>query len=135
MNRFNFSTLILITASVAAMGVAAMAGGLPHTPGNTIIQNLNGIAPTKGNSGCVTFTGTKGTFGSYTSVKGFTGYEAEVVTAAGAAEPVQWELDGTQVAVGSSFKFTNNEGNTYSRAVQRVYSAPSRTLKSCTRRQ
>jgi hypothetical protein len=100
------------------------------------IQNLKALAPTKGKSGCVTKTMTKGTFDTYTSVDGYLGYSAEVVTAAGAAEPVKWELDGTQVATGASFEFTNPQGNTFKRAVQRVYSAQTaRALTSCTRRQ
>jgi hypothetical protein len=99
------------------------------------IQNLKALAPVKGKSGCVTQTLTKGTFGTYTSVAGYVGYSAEVVTAAGAAEPVKWELDGAQVATGPSFDFTNSQGSAFSRAVQRVYSASSRSLTSCTRRQ
>jgi|GEM_PF-3812785 len=135
MKRFNLFILIALVALVALAATAFAAGNLPWTKNKTLLQNLTGIAPVKGQSGCTTKAITKGTFGSYTTVTGFTGYEGEVVTATGAAEPVKWELDGTQVATGSSFKFTNSGGSTYARAVQRVYSAPSRTLTGCVRRQ
>ena len=134
MKRFNLLVLLMMV-TIIALAAIAFAGGMPGTKRGDIIQNLTGIAPTKGASGCVTQSITKGTFGTYTTMTGYTGYEAEVVTAAGAAEPVKWELDGTQVAAGSSFKFTNSGTNTYARAVQRVYSAVSRSLTSCTRRQ
>lgn len=130
---------ILIALSIAVVGIAGAADKVlydnkskPAVP----IQNLKALAPAKGKSGCVTMTMTKGVFGTYTSVDGYLGYSAEVVTAAGVAEPVKWELDGAQVASGASFEFTNPQGNTFKRAVQRVYSAATaRALTSCTRRQ
>lgn len=128
--------ILILTLTVGAMA----SGRYPWTGGSLTvakeIPNLTALAPEKGKSGCVTMTATKGTFGVYTSVSGYVGYKAEVVTAAGVAEPVKWELDGTQVATGPSFEFTNSRGNTYSRAVQRIYSAQTaRALTSCTRRQ
>lgn len=132
--RFNLIAL-LILAAIFAIGAIALAGGMPGTKRGDMIQNLKGIAPTKGKSGCVTQTITKGTFGTYTSVDGYQAYSAEVVTAAGVAEPMKWELDGTQVATGSSFEFTNDAGSTYKRAVQRPYSAAGRALTLCVRRQ
>ncbi len=131
--------LILVILSITLVGLAGAADKIlydnkskPAVP----IQNLKALAPAKGKSGCVTQAITKGTIqGQYSSVSGYLGYSGEVVTSAGAAEPVKWELDGTQVATGAAFEFTNPQGNTYSRAVQRVYSASSRSLTSCTRRQ
>ena len=128
---------LLTAALICSMAFAAMAATkLPYDSSKPAvpIQNVTGMAPAKGKSGCVTGTFTKQPFGTYTSLSGYMQYEAEVVTAAGAAEPVTWELDGTPVAVGSSFKMTNEGGAAYSRAVQRPYSAAGRTLKSCVRR-
>lgn len=123
-----------ILIAMAAIAIAAPKltydGSRPPVP----IQNVTGMAPAKGKSGCVTQAITKGTFGTYTSMSGYLQYEGEVVTAAGAAEPVKWKLDGTQVSAGPSFKMTNEGASTYSRAVQEVYSGASRSLTSCVRR-
>lgn len=133
MKRLTCLTLILL----CSMAIAAIAAtkvpydsSSPHVP----LQNGTGMAPTKGASGCTTKAMTKGIFGSNTTLTGYMHYEGEVVTAAGAAEPVKWKLDGTQVAVGSTFKMTNENGSTYSRGVQEVYSGASRTLTNCGRR-
>jgi len=137
--RLNMILLMVAILILAAVSIVFASGRFPWTSGSSTvakeINNLNGIAPEKGKSGCVNLTATKGTFGTYTSVAGYTGYEANVVTAAGAAEPVIWELDGVPVKAGPEFAFTNSRGTAYSRAVQRIYSAASRTLKSCVRRQ
>lgn len=135
MRRLSFITFGI----VLAMTVTALAAGkLPYTAGSsavaTQIQNLTGSAPEKTASGCTTRTMTKGTFGTYTTI-GYVHFEGEVVTAAGAAEPGKWKLDGTQVAVGPTFQFTNNRGTTYTTAAMDVYSAASRSLTSCRRRQ
>lgn len=129
--------IVLTLVSLVAMAAAAFAASKlaydnshPAVP----IQNVTGMAPTKGASGCVTQAMTKGPFGNNTTMSGYMQYEGEVVTAAGAAEPVKWKLDGTQVSVGPSFKMTNPGGTTYSRATQEVYSAASRTLTNCGRR-
>lgn len=133
---FNLWMLLTVGLLLCGFAALALAGGMPGTKRGDMIQNLTGIAPTKGQSGCVTQAITKGLIqGRYSSMSGYQAYEGEVVTAAGAAEPVKWEIDGTQVATGPNFKFTNNAGTAYSRAVQRVYSASSRSLTSCTRRQ
>jgi hypothetical protein len=119
------------------MGIAAFAASkLPYDSSRppVAIQNATGMAPTAAASGCVTQTLTKGTFGTYTGLSGYMQYEAEVVTAAGVAEPVKWQLDGTQVATGSSFKMVNPSGTAYSRAVQQPYSAVGRALTLCVRR-
>lgn len=134
-------TCFIAMVILIALGATAFAAGrFPWTAGSATvakeITNLTALAPEKGQSGCNTQTITKGLIqGKYSSVGGYTGYSAEVVTAAGAAEPVKWELDGVQMATGNKFEFTNNRGTTYSRAVQRVYSAVGRALTSCTRRQ
>jgi hypothetical protein len=131
-------TIFLSILLIASIAVAAMAGtkipydstSRPAVP----IQNVTSMAPTKGASGCVTKAMTKGSFGNTTTMTGYMQYEAEVVTAAGAAEPVKWKLDGTQVAVGPNFKMTNEGGAAYSRAALDVYSAASRNLTHCGRR-
>lgn len=129
--------IVLTLGILVVMAAVALAGtklGYDSSRPAVPIQNVTGMAPAKGKSGCVTGTFTKQPFGTYTSLTGYMQYEGEVVTAAGAAEPVTWELDGTPVAVGSNFKMTNDGGAAYSRAVQRPYSAAGRTLKSCVRR-
>lgn len=135
MKRLSLATLTLI----CLMAVTAFAAGrLPYTAGSSAvalpIQNLTGSAPDKAASGCTTKDITKGTFGTYTTA-GFVAFEGEVVTAAGAAEPVKWKLDGTQVAVGSSFKMINHRGTTYTTAAMDVYSSTSRSLTGCRRKQ
>lgn len=129
--------VFLSILAICSMAFAAMAAtkvvydaSSPHVA----IQNATGMAPTKGKSGCVSQAITKGTFGNNTTLTGYMQYEGEVVTAAGAAEPVKWKLDGTQVAVGPSFKMVNENGSAYSRATQEVYSGASRTLTNCGRR-
>lgn len=126
------SVLLICSIAIAAMAAtkAVYDSSSPHVP----IQNVTGMAPTKGVSGCTTKAMTKGTFGNNTTLTGYMQYEGEVVTAAGAAEPVKWKLDDTQVAVGSTFKMTNENGSTYSRVTQEVYSGASRTLTNCGRR-
>jgi hypothetical protein len=132
----------LIIAGCLILATAAMAlaaGRYPWTAGAlTVAKEVTSkppVAPEKGQSGCNTQTITKGAIqGKYSSVAGYVSYSADVVTAAGAAEPVKWELDGTQVATGPGFEFVNSRGTEYSRAVQRVYSAVARSLTSCTRR-
>ena len=130
--------IILLSAMlICSMALAAFAGTkIPYDSSKPAvpIQNMTGMAPTKASSGCVTKAMTKGTFGNNTTLTGYIQYEGEVVTATGAAEPVKWELDGKQIAVGSSYKLTNEGGAAYSRGVQRVYSAASRTLTNCGRR-
>lgn len=139
MNHIRTISISMLILSVLA-ATAFAAGRLPWTTGSanvaTEIQNLKALAPDKGASGCVTQTITKGAIqGQFSSVDGYSGYSAEVVDSAGAAVNVKWLLDGTQVHVGSTYEFTNHRGNTYSRAVQTVYSGASRSLTSCTRRQ
>ena len=122
---------------LCSMAIFAFAGTkLPYDSSKPAvpIQNATGMAPLKSASGCITQTLTKGAFGTYTGLSGYMQYEAEVVTAAGAAEPVKWKLDGTQVATGSSFKMVNPSGTAYSRAVQQPYSAVGRALTICVRR-
>jgi len=122
---------------VCSMALSAFAGTkIPYDSSRPAvpIQNVTGMAPTKAASGCVSQAITKGTFGNNTTLSGYFQYEGEVVTAAGAAEPVKWKLDGKQGAVGSSYKMVNENGSAYSRGVQEVYSAASRTLTNCGRR-
>lgn len=128
--------IILIAFCIMAMFTAAMAAGnYPWTKNKTLVPNVTGSSPVAGQSGCTTLAITKGAIqGRYSSMDGYVAYEGEVVTAAGAAEPVTWELDGTPVKVGPTAGFTNSGSNTYKRAVARVYSTASRTLKSCVRR-
>ncbi len=138
MKRFYIITAAI--AMAAPLGSMAFASGrFPWTTGApTVAKEVTSkppVAPEKGQSGCNTQTITKGAIqGKYSSVSGYGFYSGEVVTATGAAEPVKWELDGTQVATGPAFEFVNSRGAEYSRAVQRVYSAASRSLTSCTRR-
>lgn len=133
--RFKLILLLVAVMVLAIISMALAAGNFPWTKNKQLAPNVTAIAPEKGQSGCVTQAITKGTFGTYTSMEGYLSYDAEVTTAAGAAEPVKWELDGTHLASGPSFKFTNTGASTYKRAVQRVYSAASRSLSSCVRRQ
>lgn len=133
--RLKIALLMTVMMILAIATAAFAAGNFPWTKNKQLAPNVTAIAPEKGQSGCVTQAITKGPFGTYTSVDGYLSYEAEVTTAAGAAEPVKWKLDGTRVASGPSFKFTNTGASTYKRAVAETYSAASRNLTKCVRRQ
>lgn len=98
------------------------------------IQNLSGLAPTKGKLRCDTTALTKASFKGYSTV-GHLGHEIQVVDTAGAPVNVKWSLDGVQTWIGSVFKFTNAGGTTYTKATFQPYSAASRSLTSCTLRQ
>ncbi|MBT0666337.1 hypothetical protein KI809_18675 [Geobacter pelophilus] len=131
----SLTLLFLVVTSVSAFATQKILYDNQSKPA-VPIQNLKALAPAKAASGCNTQAITKGYIqGQHSSVNGYLGYSAEVVTAAGVAEPVKWELDGTQVASGPDFEFTNPQGSTYGKAKQKVYSAASRSLTSCTRRQ
>jgi hypothetical protein len=124
----------IITSIVATLIVAglALAAGLPHTPGNTIIQNLTGLSDTNTRSDDT--TGTKGVFKSY-SAAGYTGINATVVDTTGAGVNVKWREDGNLVWVGPTFSATNNGGAAFSTLSYEPYSSTSRKLKAVVRRQ
>jgi hypothetical protein len=98
------------------------------------IQNLGALAPVKEKLRCDTTAMTKSPFKGYTTA-GFLGHELQVVDAAGAPVNVKWTLDGVLAWIGSTFSFTNPAGTTYSKAAFQPYSATSRSLTSCTKRQ
>ncbi len=131
MNRRNAIRIGFAVLALVALGAVAFAG-LPSTPGNTIIQNLHGLADKNTRSDDV--TGTKGVFKSYTSA-GYTGIEATVVDTSGAGVNVQWFEDGQLVWVGSTFSATNDKGTQFAAVSYQPYSTASRKLKSVIRRQ
>ncbi len=130
-------SLIIGIVIMAMSAVCAMAAGnLPWNTGKPAVQvqNLKGIAPAAGKSRCDTDTGTKAIQRSYSSA-GYLGIEAAVVDSAGSPVAVKWEENGKQVWIGSTYSATNSQGNSFSTVTYKGYSAASRTLGSCVRRQ
>jgi len=101
---------------------------------NVPIQNLNALAPTKAKLRCDTTALTKAPFKGY-STQGHLGNEAQVVDATGAAVRVKWYLDGVLAWIDSVFSFTNPAGTAYTNLSFAPYSAASRNLTSCVKRQ
>ena len=146
-------TIMIVVVALCGMATmtTAMAGGnFPWTKNKQLAPNVTSIAPAKDDagvlqSGCVSTVLTKGAVqGKYSSVDGYVSHEAEVYTiyssmATQRPRPtpavVDWKLDGTPIAVGSSFKVSNSGANTFKRVTQEIYSGVKRTVRSCTRRQ
>ena len=133
--------LVLMGFFIMAMiGSALAAGNLPWTKNRQLVPNITSIAPaTDDTTGatkarCDTVTGTKEVFKSYTTA-GYVRNDFEVVDAAGTPVPVKWLLDGTQVAIGSTFSFANPGGGIYQNVSFKPYSAVPRALTSCRRPQ
>jgi len=134
MKRYKFTIFFAFILTIAIATIVIAAGRQAYDRSRAPLQNLNSIAPSTGSNRCDTTTKTKGTFKTYTAT-GYIGIEAEVVDSAGAPVNVKWRLDGVQVGVGSKLAITNNGGNTFTNASYDGYSAASRSLNSCIRRQ
>lgn len=138
----SYCLFIALTCQVlAAMFTQAFAAGnLPWTKNRQLVPNITSISPatddttgvTKGR--CDTVTGTKEIFKTYTTA-GYVRNDFEVVDASGSPVAVKWLLDGTQVAIGSTFSFANPGGAAYQNAAYKPYSTVSRALTSCRRPQ
>lgn len=127
--------MLAILATLALAGLAAASGKIPYDRVRTPVQNLKTIAVEVAKSRCDSVTKTKGTFRSY-STAGYIGIEIDAVDSTGTPVKGRWYLDGRQVGVGSSpFAVTNASGSAFSTARFDGYSAPSRTVEFCIRRQ
>lgn len=147
--RLNIILLMSGIMILVLVSIVLAAGRYPWTAGAPTvakeIPNVTRISPVKGQSGCVTTQITKGAVqGQYSSMDGYLSHEAEVYTiysSMATQRPrltpavVDWKLDGTPVAVGPTFGFTNSRTNSFKRATQEIYSGVKRTIRSCTRRQ
>ena len=129
--------LILLTLSItlALAAVALAAGKIPYDRARTPMPNLKSIAPEVAKSRCDTVTVTKGIFKTY-STAGYIGIVVDAVDSTGAPVNGKWFLDGRQVGVGAApFEATNASGSAFSSVRFDGYSAASRSLDFCIRRQ
>lgn len=139
MHKLKLASIALAALLISA-AVTFAAGTLPWSGGQSgaQVQNLKAIAPTAGKSRCDTSaSSTKGVYKNY-SVSGYLGATATVTDSAGAAVPVVWKENDTEVWVGSTYDVVNNQNGTQPVTTLRfdqLSSATKRTLKSCVRRQ
>jgi len=135
-NRFTTLTMLAALAILICFGSIVFASGkVPYDRSRVAMPNLKSIAPEVAKSRCDSVTVTKGTFKSYTTA-GYIGIEVDAADSTGAPVKGKWYLDGRQVGVGAApFAAVNGSGTSFSTVRFDGYSAASRTLDFCIRRQ
>ena len=131
-----FSVIFGVLLVLAVISTSALAAGTYWgTKQGTVIQNIKEQSPDVAKSRCDSVTATKGIFKTYTTA-GWYSIEADAVDNAGTAVKTKWYLNGKQVGVGTGpFKIGNKNGTDHSSLGFGGYSAASRTLDFCIRRQ
>lgn len=133
MRLVSFSLLVVFALAATAFAGDKMLYDNKSKPA-VAIQNLNALSPVKSKLRCDTAAYTKAAFNGYTATS-YLGNEAQVVDSTGAAVRVKWFLDGVLAWIDSTFSFTNHGGTSYSKVHFQPYSATSRSLTSCIKRQ
>ncbi len=135
-NRFTILIMLAALAILICFGSIVFASGkIPYDRSRNPMPNLKSIAPEVAKSRCDSVTVTKGTFKSYTTA-GYVGIAVDAADSTGAPVKGKWFLDGRQVGVGAGpFEVTNASGSAFSTFRFDGYSAASRAVDFCIRRQ